>query len=249
MRNYRAIILDDQQSSIDHLMEHFQKLEQVRVEAEFTDPYRALAYVRVNPVDLVILDVDLQNRIDGLEWMSAFTGKHTKFILYTGYRQFEDDGYMRNVVDVLLKPVSYQRFATAMKRLDTEIRLSMPGNPAQDPDDHANEYLNVRKDGKWNRRLVWFREITHIRSSNGYLLVHLATDPEVLISNASFRSVMEMLPKRKFKQFSRSMAFNVRFFHSFTSGKVRLKHVSEELPAGNLANHASFREFLETNSV
>lgn len=249
MRNYRAIIVDDQQASIDVLLGHFEKVELVKVDAYFTDPFRALRYVRVNPVDLVILDVDLGDRMDGFEWIAAIPKLKLKFILYTGFKQFEDQGYLMNVVDVLLKPVSYPRFVAGLRRMDADMRLQMPDNYDMDSLDHSNSYLQIRRAGKWNMQLVWFREVIYIEAQTRYVHIHMATDEQLLLSNSSFSYILDLLPKKWFKQCARGIAFNVNFFHSYQRRKVKLNLVKTDIPTGDIKNYPDFREFLENNSV
>jgi len=249
MRNYTAIIVDDQQASIDLLMEHFQKVEHVQVDNCFTDPFRALAYVRANPVDLVILDVDFGEKINGFDWIATVTKFKLKFILYTGFKQFEDEGYMRNVVDVLLKPVTYTRFVTAIHRLDADIRLEMPINQNGDSLGDAYDYFMVRTDGRYSRKKIVFKEIIYIQAKEGYVLFHLASDTQVYFSNSPFRNVSELLPKKWFKQCSRSVTFNIKFFHSFHKNKVRLNHVKNEISTGNIKKYDNFYKFLKHNFI
>jgi len=249
MRNYRAIIVDDHQGSIDHLLDHFEKIEQVEVAAHFTDPFSALTYVRVNQVDLVILDVDFGHRIDGFDWISTVPKLQLKFILYTGYRHFEEQGYQMNVVDVLHKPVSYLRFVTAIHRLDAEIRLQLPYNNNVDSLEHSNDYLQICHDGKSNLQLVWFKDVIYFQTLKGYVLLHMATNSEVVLSKSPLHHIKERLPRKWFKQCARGIIFNINFFQSYANRKIRLNHVKNDILTGDLRKYPDFREFLEYNAI
>lgn len=249
MRNYRAIIVDDHQGSIDHLMDHIEKIEQVEVAAHFTDPFSALTYVRINPVDLVILDVEFGHRINGFDWISTVPKLQLKFILYTGFKHFEDQGYLMNVVDVLHKPVSYLRFVTAIHRLDAEIRLQLPDNHNVDSLEHSSDYLQICHDAKWDLQLVWFKEVVYFKTHNGYVLIHMATGDKVLLSRSPFRRIRELLPRKWFKQCARGIIFNINFFQSYGNKKMRLNQVRDDIPTGDVKKYPDFREFLEYNSI
>ena len=249
MRKYHAIIVDDQQASIDLLLSYFAKTEQVQVDAHFTDPIKALTYVRENAIDLVIIDIDLGGRLNGFDWMTAAPKRKIKFIVYTGLHKFEDKGYLMNAVDVLLKPVSQQRFAIALNRLDDRIRLE--DTPAGDFDslEHWYDYINIKKDGKFCGQLIWFKNILYMESSKKYVLIYQANDPEVLFSNSTLAHIYSKLPKNWFKQCARGTIVNVKFFHSYTGKQVKLINHKKLLPVGNLATFYEFKNFLMYNQV
>lgn len=250
MRYYRAIIVDDHQASIDHLLEHFEKIEIIQVEGHFTDPFRALTYVRVNPVDLVILDIDLGTNMDGFDWMINSPHPGTKFILYTGYKQFEDQGYLMNAVDVLLKPVSYPRFMAAMRRVNADFRQQIPAYSDRDSLQESNSYLSVRKDARWTRELVWFRDIIYIKTSNRYVHIRMVGGKDSwLISNSPFSYIRDLLPRTWFKQCARATMFNINFFHSFRNRKMKLNQVEEYISTGDMRKYPEFLKFLENNEV
>lgn len=249
MRKYHAIIIDDQQSSIDLLLDYFDRTELVQVDAHFTDPIRALAHVRENVVDLAIIDIDLGSRMDGFDWISAAPKRGIRFIVYTGFRHFEDQGYLMNAVDVLLKPVSYPRFAIALDRLDSRIRLDEGTGRDLDSLEHWYDFLQIKKDGKYIGRIVWFKDILYLQASGKLVLIHQATDTEVLICNSTLAHVYSRLPRKWFKQCARGVVINTKFFHSYTGRKVRMVNHAKLLPVGNLAKYAEFRAFLEFNQV
>lgn len=249
MRNFNAIIVDDHQSSIDHLLDYFQTVKHVQVIGTFTDPLRALTFVRVNPVDLVILDVDLGQQINGLEWISTVTRFNLKIILYTGFRQFEDDGYARDVIDVLLKPVTYIRFMTAIHRLDMDYRLNNPPSTQSDSLGDSYNYFMVKVDNVYGRVKILFKNIIYIEAKSRYVAIHVTTESKLYTSISTFRDLCDLLPQEWFKQCSRSIAFNINFFQSYNKKKIRLNHVKHDIAAGNLKIYEQFRKFLDHNHI
>ena len=249
MRNYHAIIVDDQQSSIDILLEFFQKTEQVIIDKHFTDPYKALAYVRLHAVDLVIIDIDLNSRIDGFDWISSAPNNNIRYIVFTAYKSFEDQSYLMNAVDVLLKPVSFPRFAIAMNRLDEHIRLHESSGQVMESLDHYGDFLQVKDGNRFFKRMVWFREIIYIQSRGGYVFIYRTTDKEPLLSNSSLKTIEKMLPEQWFKKCRRNTIFNIKFFDSFDEKQVKLRVGGIQLPAGRLGRFKGFRDFVNSNTV
>src|SRR5690606_25683322 len=120
MRQLSAIIIDDQQFAIDAILDIIATVDYVDIIATFTDERAAKSFLTVNHVDFIILDMEL-NKTDGFRFLGTLPNPQIPTILYTGHQKYEDIGYDRFVVDVLLKPVSESRLMAALRRMVKEF--------------------------------------------------------------------------------------------------------------------------------
>lgn len=248
MKQWTAIILDDQQASIDRLLEMMKDVEYVNVAKSFTDPKRALTYMRVNPIDLLILDVQLGG-MSGFEFLESLPKLNFKTILYTAYPQYEDQGYQRNVVDVLLKPVSPIRLKIALSRLDAEMKSDLPELNDRDSLQHYDDYFNVKGPYRYVRTNVRFINITHVEKAGNSVCIYLNNGKDPLISNSTFENIMDKLPSRWFIKCGKGRLFNVYYFHSYSHNQIRLNYVEKLIPVGELAKHPELKTFLNSNNI
>ncbi|WP_313260704.1 LytTR family DNA-binding domain-containing protein [Sphingobacterium sp.] len=248
MKQWSVIIVDDQQASIDRLLEWLEVLPSVNILSTFTDPIRALTFLRFNQVDLVILDIQMEN-MDGFGFMSAMPKKKSKVILYTAFPEFEDRGYQRNVVDVLLKPVSQTRLLIALDRLDTEMRLNSPELDDRHSLDHYDAYFNVKGPTRYMRKLVRFKDIIYITSSNRYVFIYCNDGNDPLVSNSLLKDIRDMLPRKWFIQCAKGYIFNSMYFNSYRNNKVKLNHVEQEIPVGNKSLYKDFWDLIQRNVI
>ncbi len=248
MKQWSVIIVDDQQACIDHLLKWLKMIPNVKILETFTEPIRALTFLRFNKVDLVILDVQMEE-MNGLDFISALPKMKTKIILYTAFAEFEDKGYQRHVVDVLLKPVSYTRLLVSLGRFDTEMQVTSPELNDRDSLDHYDAYFNIKGPVRYMRKLVRFKDIFYISSSNRYVLIYTNLTNDPLVSNSSFQEIKNMLPRNWFIQCAKGYIFNSIYFNSYKKHMIKLNHVNNEIPVGDLNVFTDFRDFIQHNVV
>jgi len=249
MRNWLAIIVDDQLTSIRELQPYFESLETIRLVGTFTDAKKALAYMQEYPVDLVFLDVELVE-MDGFMFMLKMP-KHNdcQIILVTAHIKYEDQGYLCKTVDVLHKPVSQVRFYTAVDRfICIKQGRSFRTLYAESLNDW-NQYIQV-SDFKQNTfTLIWIKDIVYIENHNKSTLIYLQSQSNPLNSNTSLKEVLRLVPMNFFKQCSKCTAFNINFFHSYSHGFVKMKNIERLLRVGNKKAFPEFWDFIKSKAI
>jgi len=84
---------------------------------------KILQYVRENPTDVLILDINLKSNMSGLELAEAVRkfNKHVYIIFTTGHLEFSLLAYQVKTFDYLPKPVTAERLETTICRLFDDI--------------------------------------------------------------------------------------------------------------------------------
>lgn len=258
MRKWIGVIIDDQQSAIDYLLGILKDVTYVEIIATFVDEKEAKRFLHVNKVDFLILDVELEGT-NAFRFLTSLSNPKIPTILYTGYEQYEDEGYDRDFVDVLLKPVSQSRLLGALRRVDRELRDLIP--VTEDGLENYYEYFQVKGPVRYQREMVWLKNLVYVDMQNGKLCIHLA-DGRVLETNASFKQVMELLPSKWFLVCAQSVALNINFYRGMVGGTVVLtipkpkkrdnsnksdESINEIIPAGSRNLYADFYAFVDSN--
>src|SRR5690606_3761671 len=249
MRTRYGVIIDDHQSAIDYLMDMLQDVAYVEIIATFREGAEAKRFLHVNPVDFLVLDVELGDTT-GFDFLRTLSNPRMPTILYTGYEQYEDRGYDIDVVDVLLKPVSQSRLWGALRRLSTELARVLP-DLEENLEGHY-DFFQVKGPVRFGRKMVWLKNIVYLETVNGKVVMTLV-DGTVLESNSAFKSIMERLPRRWFKQCYQNIAFNINFYDGYGNGQVKiirgLGTPEILLPTGAKELYPDFYKFLDSNVI
>jgi two-component system LytT family response regulator len=166
----KTIIIDDETLAINLMRVLLTGFEQVRVEASFTDAEEALEYLKENNIDLVFLDIEMPGT-DGLEMAQLILNLdiHVQIVFATAYSQYALEAFELNALDYLLKPISKERLAKTIERVESRIDSEMnalkniKGEGTQVPHiisfGEFNLYKGKRQDDKVNFRTSKSKEL------------------------------------------------------------------------------------------
>jgi DNA-binding LytR/AlgR family response regulator len=161
----RSIAVDDEPFALDVISIHAAKVRELELLACFTDPFKALEYLKENPIDLVFLDINMPG-LSGMELISKLKVP-PRVIFTTAYSEYALDSYDYEAVDYLLKPIEFDRFHKSIQRYLKQIQTP----PAPAPT--ASKHLFIKDGYKQVKILV--DEISHIQSDGNYLSIFSGT--------------------------------------------------------------------------
>ena len=109
-------MVDDEQLAVQRLTRLLDETGRVTVVGSTTDPEQALAFLRVTPVDVVFLDVQMPG-LNGFELLERLD--RDPFVVFTtAFDRYALDAFAVSSVDYLLKPIERDRLARALDKLE-----------------------------------------------------------------------------------------------------------------------------------
>lgn len=244
MRQKIGIIVDDQRSAIKAMLDALKNVEFVKIVKCFQVEREALAYIRNNHVDFVLLDMEME-KMNGFQFIASCPRSNMRFIIFSAHASYEDAVYDRSLTDFLLKPVSESRVRAALRRVNNELRDHNPlGIPLLED---AEESFMIKGPVRYQRRLIHLKNLIYIENRNKKLYFHIVGYTEPWISSDTFEEVLELLPQRWFLQCHQSFIFGKAFFETYVNGTVLLRPNGTEIPVGTLGLFPDFEDFLNTN--
>ncbi|WP_395971905.1 LytR/AlgR family response regulator transcription factor [Chryseobacterium cucumeris] len=213
MNKLKCIIVDDEPLAISLLEHYVEKIPFLELVFSTENPIHALEYLQKNDSDLIFLDIQMPE-LTGINFMKI-VGAHQKYILTTAYSEYALEGYEHNVVDYLLKPVSFERFQKSV--LKAQERFSFP--------QEENTHFFVKSSGQRHR--VSFNEIIYIESIKDYVNIRTENDEYIVLD--TLKSMENQLPER-FVRIHKSFIVNLDKVKSIGAKKVILSEY--EIPIG-----------------
>ena len=183
----------------------------------------AFSYISENPVDLLFLDINMPalNRLDFLKSLK----KPPLVIITSAYRDYAVEGFELNVLDYLVKPISFQRFLKAMDKANTALRETPVQTVATVPES-AKAFIFLKVDKKMVK--VYLDEILYIESLKDY--VRVRTVYEDLVTHQNLNSMAKILPSDEFIKIHKSYTISVDKVKSIEGNCVEI--ASKLLPIG-----------------
>jgi two-component system, LytTR family, response regulator len=112
---YKCLIVDDEAPAHEVIMAHINKTEHLEITGRAFNGKEALDFLLLHKVDLIFLDIDMP-KLSGMELLECLPYQ-LSVILTTAYNNFAFEAYQKDVIDYLLKPISYSRFLKAINKI------------------------------------------------------------------------------------------------------------------------------------
>ena len=209
MDRIKCIIVDDEPTAREVLSFHINNIDWLSVEASCSNAQEALSVLETNNIDLIFLDINMPG-VSGISLAKSLQNK-VPIILTTAYREYAIDGFDLQVIDYLLKPISFERFYQAVEKFRSGFQ--QPKNISDDKD-----FFFVMSDRKMTR--VNKDEILYIESLNNYLKIHREND--VVITRESASAVEDKLGQSNFLRIHRSYIVNIDHVASYSKESVEI---------------------------
>ena len=215
-----CIIVDDEPALVNLIAYYVAQTPGLKLIFKTTRPLEAVERVLAEQTDLVFLDVEMAE-CSGIEFIEKVRGK-THIILCTGYAQYALDGFEHDVIDFLLKPVSYERFTRAVEKAQKIISAARLINEK----DHL--FVAAAPDNQ-NTKVI-FSEIDYIRSFRNYTAFYCKG--EKIISRINIGEVEKLLPRSKFLRVHISYIVPIDNIKLFDRRLIQLQRTNYEVPIG-----------------
>lgn len=177
-----CIIIDDEFPARLLLERYVSKIPYLRHVKSFKNPVEALHFMKDQPVDLMFVDIQMP-QLTGTEFLRSFNKKPLA-ILTTAYPDYALEGYELDVIDYLVKPISFERFLMATdKAYERHTQKKMAAGKEQ-------ETIILKADHKTYK--VNYDDILYIEGAREYVIFH--TSHGKIMTLEALRNLEETLP-------------------------------------------------------
>jgi two-component system LytT family response regulator len=203
-----AIIVDDEELARQVIRELLESHSGIRVLAECANGFEAVKAVAEHHPDLIFLDVQMP-KLTGFDVLELI-GTDIPVIFVTAYDQYAMKAFEVHAVDYLLKPISRERFETALgharKRIGQKPTASAPelAAAARAPQQFL-ERLVVRDGTKVT--LIPVNKLDYVEAQDDY--VALASQGAKHLKQQTIASVEASLDPSRFVRIHRSYIVNI----------------------------------------
>ena len=215
----KCCILDDEPLAIKLLSGYVAKTPVLQLTLATTDPFKALATVQSGEVDLILLDIQMPE-LTGIQFMKIIENK-CGVIITTAYKDYALQGFEFDVIDYLLKPISFEKFHAAIQKATQRLNTQLP------PKDY-NHYLFVKSEHRLIK--VNFDEIFYFESFRDYITIHTTSDK--IMTLQSLRSFEETLPSDKFLRIHKSHLIAIDKISAIENNRILINNTF--LPIGEV---------------
>ncbi|MFB6342103.1 LytR/AlgR family response regulator transcription factor [Saccharicrinis sp. FJH62] len=221
MKN-KCIIVDDEPLAQALMKDHVSKLEDFELVGVCSNAMEAMTALHNNKIDLMFLDIHMP-QISGIEFLKILKNP-PKVIFTTAYREHALEGFELDVVDYLLKPITFERFLKSVNKFyQTKSDTVQVNEGIKGPDD---SYIYV-KENKMVKKIP-LKDILYIEGYSEYVRIYMPD--KRIITKASLTELENKLPADDFLRIHKSYIVSVPHITAFSASIIEIKE--KELPIG-----------------
>lgn len=194
MKTVNVLIIDDEPLAREIVHTHLEKFPNWNVVRHCINAEEAYEALINYTIDVIFLDIQMPI-ITGVEFLQSLQNPPL-VIFTTAYSEYALKGFELNVIDYLLKPISFGRFSQAIEKANAKLTSLTPDVKSKT----ASTYFFVKQDGKLLK--VVFSEIRYIKAEQEYSFIFTKT--EKLLVSMHLKLLENILPETLFTRIHRS---------------------------------------------
>lgn len=216
-----CIAVDDEPMALEVIERYCTKSDLVDLKAIFREPVKAVEFLGREKVDLVFLDINMPD-ISGMRLVQTLNPRPMT-IFTTAYVHYAAESYDLNAIDYLLKPITFERFLTAVNKAVT----AFSGKP------DATDASVFIKSGPQTHQ-VKVREILFLEKEGNYMHLHLK-DRTILIRE-SMGDIFDLVPASDFIRVHKSYVVAIQHIAMIETHQLTVN--GKKIPVGGTYREA-----------
>ncbi len=217
----KCIIIEDEVLAQDVIKSHLARIGAMELAGVYRNAPEAGAALKTGEIDIMFLDIRLPG-MSGLQFLRGLKDPPL-VVLTTAYAEYALESYEFNVIDYLLKPISFERFSKAVNKiLDGRLFTAAAKEAYLYSDDH----IFVRSNSKFFR--VNFSEILYIQGMRDYLKIY--TPDYALVTHQTMNALEKSLPSRHFIRVHKSYIISLKQVRAIYGNTIELEKAT--IPIG-----------------
>jgi DNA-binding LytR/AlgR family response regulator len=216
-----CIIIEDEPLARKGIEKFIGEVPFLHLSGACSNAMQAVELLSKRNTDLVFLDIEMPG-VTGIDLLKSVKDMPPT-IITTAFPDYALVSYELNVLDYLVKPISFPRFLKAVTKAkdyhEWHHTTTAPLTPAED-------YFFVKSDGKFEK--IFYNDVLFIEAMQNYVIIQLENKKH--ISYLTMKAMEEYLPPDLFVKINKSYIVAAQKVERITNNEVIIH--THSLPLG-----------------
>lgn len=237
MKKISCIILDDEPMAVSLLSKYVEKTATLELVKATTNPFEVLETIATVPVDVIFIDIQMPE-LTGIQMMEMI-GNKAKFIITSAYSEYALKGYEHNVVDYLLKPISFDRFYKSIAKLQDISSASKTVETRVKIEEEQEDFLFVKTDGRLVK--ISLNDLFFVEGLKDYLYLHLRNEKLIVLD--TLKDFEAKLPQTSYMRVHKSYIIRLDKIETIERNRIFIQ--DKIIPVGDTYK-AKFQDWMKS---
>lgn len=194
----KCVIIDDEPVARKVLQEFVEEIDWLELVGQAENPLKAMVLLNAGDIDILFLDINMP-KINGIDFLKS-SKTDASVIITTAYAEYAVESFGLNVVDYLLKPISFDRFLKACNKA-RETRGTGSVRLHLKPSDH----FFIKSNNQIEK--VFYDDLLYAEAMLNYVMLY--TSSKKMMVYVTIKNLEEQLPSAIFIKVHKSFIVNI----------------------------------------
>lgn len=203
-----CLVVDDEPIAREGIIEYVHQIDYLNLVASCKSAIEAAAFLKKSKIDLIFMDIQMP-KLTGIEFVKAIANPPL-IIFTTAFSEYALQGFELDVVDYLLKPISFARFLKAAEKAQNYLI-------AKEADiSFTDDFFFIKCNGRIEKIII--SDVIYIEAMANYVIIH--THSNKYITYLTFSGIMAQLPANLFVQIHKSFLIAVSAIQTIDGNEI-----------------------------
>lgn len=163
-----CVIIDDEPLAREGIADYVREIDFLKLITTCENPVELMKVLDEHSIDLIFMDIQMP-KMNGIEFLKI-VDKPPMVIFTTAFPSYALESYQLNVLDYLLKPITFERFfKAANKARDYHHLLNKTVAFQTSRGDHDTDHFFIKCGSKYEK--IHFEEILYVQGMQNYVTI------------------------------------------------------------------------------
>lgn len=165
-----CVIIDDEPLAREGLASYVREIDFLQLTGTCKNPVELMKLLDEHPIDLIFLDIQMP-KMNGIDFLKIVQ-KPPLVIITTAFPTYALEGFQLNVLDYLLKPITFDRFFQSVNKAKDYYQLLTKSNVSVDvpPAAKPADYFFIKSGSKYEK--ICFEDILYVEAMQNYITIY-----------------------------------------------------------------------------
>ncbi|MEQ9378213.1 MAG: LytTR family DNA-binding domain-containing protein [Imperialibacter sp.] len=215
MTPLKCVVIDDEPLARECIAGYVEQVDFMELAGEGSNPLELDKILSAQKIDLVFLDIQTPV-INGIDFLKMAKNP-PMVVITTAYPSYALDGYQLDVLDYLLKPITFGRFFKAATKAKEHQQLrAKPVVPNDSATGRNPDHFFIKCDSKFER--IYFDDILYVQALQNYVTIF--TTKGKFITLLYLKNVEENLERQSFVRVHKSFIVSISKIQSIENNEI-----------------------------
>lgn len=232
-----CLIIDDEALARKGLEKYVREIGFLELKGVCKNAMEANTIIKMERIDLLFLDIEMP-MLSGIDFLKTL--QHSpKIIFTTAYSEYAIESFEFDVLDYLVKPISFERFLQAANKAHRILSKDAPMPKSEPIQEDEEKFIFVKTDKQLVK--VFLDDILFVESLQNYIRIH--TVKQAYLTLVPLKKVFDILPRKYFLQVHKSYVIAIPKVEAIVGNQILIGE--HKIPIGRQQKEGVFKVLTE----